>query len=116
MKEIIGSDLSDDAIRNYIRSTLDAGRVVPGFGHSVLRKTDPRYLAQRKFALAHLPDDPMFKLVSQVYKLAPSVLMEYGKVKNPYPNVDAVSVSQCAPIFSKFMLKYNQWWVSCDCG
>lgn len=92
MKESIGSDLSDDAIRNYIRSTLDAGRVVPGYGHSILRKTDPRYLAQRKFALAHIPDDPMIKLVSQVYRLAPSVLMELGKVKNPYPNVDAVRV------------------------
>lgn len=93
MKAAIGNDLSDDAIRNYIRSTLDAGQVVPGYGHSVLRKTDPRYLAQRKFALAHLPNDPMFKLVSQLYKIAPSVLMEHGKVKNPYPNVDAVSVS-----------------------
>lgn len=91
MKAAIGNDLSDDAIRTYIWSTLDAGQVVPGYGHSVLRKTDPRYLAQRKFALAHLPEDPMFKLVSQVYKLAPSVLMEHGKVKNPYPNVDAHS-------------------------
>lgn len=93
MKAAIGNDLSDGAIRNYIRSTLNAGQVVPGYGHSVLRKTDPRYLAQRKFALANLPDDPMFKLVSQMYKIAPSVLMEYGKVKNPYPNVDAVSIS-----------------------
>lgn len=92
MKAAIGNDLSNDAVRSYIQSTLDAGQVVPGYGHSVLRKTDPRYLAQRKFALAHLPDDPMFNLVSQVYKLAPAVLMEHGKVKNPYPNVDAVSV------------------------
>ena len=92
MKAAIGNDLSNDAVRTYIQSTLDAGQVVPGYGHSVLRKPDPRYLAQRKFALAHLPDDPMFNLVSQVYKLAPAVLMKHGKVKNPYPNVDAVSV------------------------
>jgi len=33
----------------------------------------------------------MYKLVSQVYKIAPGVLTEHGKTKNPYPNVDAVS-------------------------
>ena len=33
----------------------------------------------------------MFKLVSQVYKIAPGVLTEHGKTKNPYPNVDAHS-------------------------
>lgn len=92
MKSAIGSDLSDKAITDYLWSTLKSGQVVPGYGHAVLRKTDPRYVSQREFALKHLPDDPMFKLVSQVYKIAPGVLTEHGKTKNPYPNVDAVSV------------------------
>jgi citrate synthase len=35
----------------------------------------------------------MYQLVSQVYKIAPGVLTEHGKTKNPYPNVDAVSRS-----------------------
>ena len=26
--------------------TLKSGKVVPGFGHAVLRKTDPRYMCQ----------------------------------------------------------------------
>lgn len=90
MKKTIGNDLSDKAIADYLWATLKAGQVVPGYGHAVLRKTDPRYLSQREFALRHLPDDPMFKLVSQVYKIAPGVLTEHGKTKNPYPNVDAV--------------------------
>jgi len=64
---------------------------VPGYGHAVLRKTDPRYTCQREFALKHLPDFPLFKLVSQVYKIAPGVLTEHGKTKNPFPNVDAHS-------------------------
>ena len=93
MKKSIGSDLSDKAITDYLWSTLKSGQVVPGYGHAVLRKTDPRYVSQREFALKHLPDDPMFKLVSQVYKIAPGVLTEHGKTKNPYPNVDAVSRS-----------------------
>jgi citrate synthase len=91
MKKSVGNDLSDQAIKDYLWSTLKAGQVVPGYGHAVLRKTDPRYVSQREFAQKHLPDDPMFKLVSQVYKIAPGVLTEHGKTKNPYPNVDAHS-------------------------
>src|SRR5579871_5087814 len=91
MKAAIGTDLSDDKIKDYLWSTLKSGQVVPGYGHAVLRKTDPRYISQREFAEKHLPDDPMFKLVSQVYKIAPGVLTEHGKTKNPYPNVDAHS-------------------------
>merc|ERR1712169_99915 len=91
MKQSVGNDLSDKSITDYLWSTLNSGRVVPGYGHAVLRKTDPRYVSQREFALRHLPDDPMFKLVSQVYKVAPGVLTEHGKTKNPYPNVDAHS-------------------------
>ena len=41
--------------------------------------------------MKHLPDDELFKLVSQVYTLAPDILTQLGKVKNPYPNVDAHS-------------------------
>jgi len=91
MKNVVGSDLSDANIEKYLWDTLNNGRVVPGYGHAVLRKTDPRYSSQREFALKHLPDDPMFKLVSQVYKIAPGVLTKHGKTKNPYPNVDAHS-------------------------
>jgi len=91
MKKKIGDDLSDENIKKYLWDTLNSGRVVPGYGHAVLRKTDPRYVSQREFALKKLPEDPMFKLVSQVYKIAPGVLTEHGKTKNPYPNVDAHS-------------------------
>jgi citrate synthase len=38
-----------------------------------------------------LPDDPLFKLVSNIYKVVPPILTELGKVKNPWPNVDAHS-------------------------
>lgn len=86
MKAKIGNDLSDKAITDYLWSTLNAGQVVPGYGHAVLRKTDPRYVSQREFALKKLPDDPMFKLVSQVYKIAPGVLTEHGKVSERLSN------------------------------
>ncbi|KAI8846605.1 citrate synthase [Chytridium lagenaria] len=80
----VGAGASDEAIKDYIWKTLKSGQVVPGYGHAVLRKTDPRYSAQREFALKHLPTDSMFKLVSQLYNI-------HGKTKNPWPNVDAHS-------------------------
>ena len=57
----------------------------------MLRKTDPRYTCQREFAQKHLPDDPLFKLVSQLFRVAPGVMQEHGKANNPWPNVDAHS-------------------------
>lgn len=48
MKKAIGNDLSDEAIKKYLWDTLNSGRVVPGYGHAVLRKTDPRYVSQRE--------------------------------------------------------------------
>ena len=57
-------------------------QVVPGYGHAVLRKTDPRYTCQQEFALKHLPNDPLFKMVAQLYKIVPNVLLEQGKAKN----------------------------------
>ncbi|CAO3630963.1 unnamed protein product [Cunninghamella echinulata] len=91
MQEKIGSDASDEEIKKYLWDTLNGGQVVPGFGHAVLRKTDPRYMAQREFALKHLPEDPLFALVSKLYHIIPGVLTEHGKTKNPWPNVDAHS-------------------------
>jgi citrate synthase len=84
-------DVSNEVLEKAVWDTLNSGQVVPGFGHAVLRKTDPRYTAQREFALKHLPNDPLFKLVSQLYHVVPGVLEKHGKTKNPWPNVDAHS-------------------------
>lgn len=84
---------STDQIANYIRNTMAAGKVVPGYGHAVLRKTDPRFTAQANFAKKYLPNDDMVNLVWKVYEVAPKVLDETGKIKNPWPNVDAHSGS-----------------------
>jgi hypothetical protein len=74
----IGEEPSDASIKEYIWSTLKAGQVIPGYGHAVLRKTDPRYMAQREFALKNMPNDKLFKLVGQIYQLAPDILLEVG--------------------------------------
>jgi citrate synthase len=90
-KKLGGEEPTKENVTKALWDTLNAGQVVPGYGHAVLRKTDPRYTAQREFALKNLPEDPLFKLVSTIYEVAPGVLMEHGKAKNPWPNVDAHS-------------------------
>jgi len=90
-KDLGGGLPSREEIAEYVQKTLDSGNVIPGFGHAVLRKTDPRYTAQREFALKYLPDDELFLLVSRVFEVVPPILEATGKVKNPWPNVDAHS-------------------------
>ena len=92
MREYYNGNIpSKQEIAEYVKKTLSDGRVIPGFGHAVLRKTDPRYIAQREFALKHLKDYELFTLVSRVFDVVPSILESTGKVKNPWPNVDAHS-------------------------
>lgn len=91
LREEVNGDYSKETIEKYLWDTLNSGRVVPGYGHAVLRKTDPRYTAQREFALKHFPDYELFKLVSTIYEVAPGVLTKQGKTKNPWPNVDSHS-------------------------
>ncbi|GBG28992.1 Citrate synthase, mitochondrial [Hondaea fermentalgiana] len=86
-----GKPVNEETIREFAWDTLNAGRVIPGYGHAVLRKTDPRYTAQREFALKFMPDDDLFHIVSTIYKVMPDVLLEHGKTKNPWPNVDSHS-------------------------
>jgi len=92
MLEELGTDTpTSEQIKAYCEQTLSSGRVIPGYGHAVLRKTDPRYMAQREFALKHLPDDKLFATISHLYDVVPDVLRATGKVANPWPNVDAHS-------------------------
>jgi len=91
VREEIGDNVTEEQMKEFVWTTLKGGQVVPGYGHAVLRKTDPRYTCQREFALKMLPDDPMFNLVSKLYKVVPDILLEQGKAANPWPNVDAHS-------------------------
>ncbi len=94
-----------DELRQFAWDTLNAGQVIPGYGHAVLRKTDPRFTALYEFGRKHFKDDPIFELAHQVYEVVPEVLREQGKAKNPWPNVDAISgslqhhygISDCDP-------------------
>lgn len=92
MQEVIGSDSpSKEQIIEYVKKTLNEGKVVPGYGHAVLRKTDPRFTAQMEFGKKYLPNDKLVNTVWNIYETVPPILESLGKVKNPWPNVDAHS-------------------------
>lgn len=92
MQEELKTDRPTQAqIKEYVEKTLAEGKVVPGYGHAVLRKTDPRFTAQMEFGKKHMPDDPLVQTVWNVYDVVPGILQALGKVKNPWPNVDAHS-------------------------
>jgi citrate synthase len=80
-----------EQVRQYSIDWINAGRLVPGYGHPVLRVTDPRFTAQYKFGKQYMPDDETFCLAEMIYQTVPDVLTEMHKVKSPWPNVDAIT-------------------------
>lgn len=86
-----GATPTKEQIHEYVVKTIGEGKVVPGYGHAVLRKTDPRFIAQMEFAKAYMPDDAMCQIVHSVYEVVPPILSGIKKIKNPWPNVDAHS-------------------------
>ncbi|RME99364.1 MAG: citrate (Si)-synthase [Bacteroidetes bacterium] len=82
---------SKQQIVDYVHKTLNEGKVIPGYGHAVLRQPDPRFTAQRIYAQQHLAESDIVKVVWQIYEIVPDILSSLGKVKNPWPNVDAHS-------------------------
>ncbi len=92
MQEELKTDApSKEQIADYVKKTLSQGKVVPGYGHAVLRKTDPRFTAQMEFGKKHMPDDKLVNTVWNIYETVPPILQSLGKIKNPWPNVDAHS-------------------------
>ncbi|RDA93304.1 hypothetical protein CP533_2056 [Ophiocordyceps camponoti-saundersi (nom. inval.)] len=93
MQNEIPSSYSDKTIADYLWKTLQGGQVIPGYGHAVLRKPDPRFEALMEFAATQpgIKDSPLVRLVQDMSRIAPKVLQEHGKTKNPFPNVDSIS-------------------------
>lgn len=100
LMERFGGVPTEDQLREFAFETLRSGRVIPGYGHAVLRVTDPRYAGLHDFGTKYLPDEPMFQSVDRVFQVVPTVLREYSEErvkagKNPiancWPNVDAIS-------------------------
>ncbi len=91
LRERFGGVPTPDQLEQFAHETLAAGKVIPGYGHAVLRTPDPRFVAQYEFGKKYFPDDELFRIAELVYQIVPSVLKAQGKAKNPWPNVDAIS-------------------------
>lgn len=95
MKEEIGTSTpSKQQIEAYVKKTIEEGKVVPGYGHAVLRKTDPRFSAQQDFYNRYIKpkgEDELCEMVQNIFEVVPPILSSLGKIKNPWPNVDAHS-------------------------
>ena len=89
--EMFGGVPTKEQLRKYAWDTLESGKVIPGYGHAVLRVPDPRFTAQMEFAKERFPQDDLVQLADMVFEIVPQVLREQGKAKNPAPNVDAIS-------------------------
>jgi citrate synthase len=93
VRDMFGGVPTKEQLRQYSWDTLESGKVIPGYGHAVLRVPDPRFTAQMKFAKERFPDDTLIQIADMVFEIVPQVLKEQGKAKNPAPNVDAISGS-----------------------
>jgi len=91
LQKEIGANPSKAQIQSFVEKTIAAGRVIPGYGHAVLRKTDPRFTVQQEFAAKYIKNDNLVGIVNNLYEVVPPILGGLGKVKNPWPNVDAIS-------------------------
>ena len=92
MKKFKGAP-SNEELEKFAWETLNSGKVVPGYGHAVLRITDPRFDAFLAFGKKHCKDDPVFQTVARVFDVVPNVLRQVKKISDPWPNVDAGSGS-----------------------
>ena len=91
VRDMFGGVPTKEQLRQYAWDTLESGKVIPGYGHAVLRVPDPRFTAQMEFAKERFPDDTLIQIADMVFEIVPQVLKEQGKAKNPAPNVDAIS-------------------------
>ena len=89
---------TEKELHDYALETLTSGRVVPGYGHAVLRVCDPRFTGFMEFGAKYLPNDPVYQTVALTFKVVPEILAKEflgadgkPKVKDPWPNVDAGS-------------------------
>ncbi len=89
--EKFGGVPSEKELEEYAWETLNAHKVIPGYGHAVLRVTDPRFTAFNGFGKKYLKNNKVFQTVDRVFTVVPKVLKAHGKAANPWPNVDAGS-------------------------
>jgi len=89
--DTFGKVPSEEELKAFAQERLDKGLVIPGYGHAVLRITDPRFTASLEYGKKNIPTDDRFRVVEELFNIVPNLLIEHGKAKSPWPNVDAAT-------------------------
>ncbi len=92
LKQFNGVPTRDDLYK-FAWDTLNSGKVIPGYGHAVLRVPDPRFTAFMAFGRANFPDDELIRLADMVFDVVPTVLKEQGKAKKVSCNITTACVT-----------------------
>lgn len=82
VREKFGGVPSEKELEQFAWETLNSGKVVPGYGHAVLRITDPRFSAFLAWGKKNIADDEIFQIVSRVFDVVPRVLQQVQKIKD----------------------------------
>ncbi|TFK37417.1 citrate synthase-like protein [Crucibulum laeve] len=101
MTSALGPNPTDQDIENYVLKCIASGQILPGYGHAVLRVVDPRLEWIYRFVADHpapLPESGvhpvLLELIQRANMIVPDLLrVHLPKIKNPAPNVDALSGS-----------------------
>ena len=83
VRDRFGGVPGKEQLRQYAWDTLESGKVIPGYGHAVLRVPDPRFTAQMKFAKERFPQDTLVQIADMVFGIVPQVLKEQGQGQEP---------------------------------
>ena len=87
----LGDNPTGESVEKVIRELLANKEVLYGFGHAVLHVEDPRATLLYQLCQKYFPDHPLVKLAVLVRERGIKVLHENEKIRDPFPNVDAIS-------------------------
>ncbi|KAJ6513288.1 citrate synthase-like protein [Mycena sanguinolenta] len=92
----LGSAPSKEEILAYVANCLSEGKIIPGYGHALLRVPDARLEILRRFLETHPSSDPnvhsFLSLIRNMNDNVPELLRERVRgMKNPHPNGDALN-------------------------
>lgn len=79
---------TEDNVEPWLRSQLEQGKKLMGFGHRVYKVYDPRAAALKEIIKHHAHQDKFLNLSLSIERVAIQLLQEYKPGKHLYPNLE----------------------------
>jgi len=86
--DMLDSVGTEENAEPWLRSQLDQGKRLMGFGHRVYKVYDPRAAALKEMVKKYAHEDKFLKLSLVIEEAAIKLLKEYKPGKNLYPNLE----------------------------